>query len=487
MDLNSREIIRIIGVIFQVMGAALTLPLAVGFIYHEIPSIQAFAVVLLPSILIGGIIRQIAPPSNKPLKVRDGVLIVSISWIIAAIIGSIPFILSGAIPNPIDAIFETCSGFSTTGASILSDIESLPKSILFWRSFTHWLGGMGILVFAVALLPTLGISGQMIVMAETPGPELSKLTPRISDTARQLYIMYFSFTIIETILLMLGGMNFYDALTHTFSTVGTGGFSTYNNSIAHFDSAYIEGVITVFMLLSGVNFNLYFILLRNGFKAFIKDGELKFYLCIVALTMVLITIGLVGSGNISDPFEAFRYASFQQASIITTTGFMSYDYALWPTFCQMILFLLFFVGGCSSSTGGGIKVIRVLVVFKLIKRSVALRLHPNAVVNVKINNNVLPRATVANVSNFIFLYLGILLFGGFIISLDGYNMITSLSATASCLGNIGPGFDAIGPTVNYSIFSDLTKSMLSLLMIAGRLELFTLFMLFAPRFWNPNK
>ncbi|MEG0291188.1 MAG: potassium transporter TrkG [Anaerovoracaceae bacterium] len=487
MDINSRAVIKILGTVLLVIGFSMILPIFVGIIYKEIVSVQAFSIVVLPSILVGLLITKLVRPAKKQLKIRDGVFIVSLSWLIATTIGSLPFVFSGAIPNPIDAFFETCSGFSTTGASILSDIEALPKSILFWRAFTHWLGGMGILVFAVALLPALGISGQLIIRAETPGPSLSKITPKISDSARRLYILYIAFTIAETILLMLGGLNFYDALTHSFSTVGTGGFSNYNNSVAHFDSPYVDYVITIFMLLSGINFNLYFILFKDNIRAFFKDGELKLYLIIVISSISLLTISLLFNKDFDTIGEAFRYASFQQASIMTTTGFATYDYNLWPTFCQVILFTLFFVGGCSSSTGGGIKVIRVLILGKLIKRSIAIRIHPTAVVKVKINNTVLPRAVVANVSNFVFLYVALVFLTGFVLSFDGHSIISNITAAASCLGNIGPGFAEIGPTENYSLFSNTSKLFLSFVMIAGRLELFTLLMLFAPKFWNPNK
>ena len=356
--------------------------------------------------------------------------------------------------------------------------------MLFWRSFTHWLGGMGILVFTIALLPAIGVEGQQIAAAEVPGPTLSKIVPKLSDTARYLYILYLIMTLVETVLLMFGGLDLFDALCHSFSSLGTGGFSNYNASIAHFDSIYVEIVIMIFMFLAGMNFNLFFVFYKNGFKSFYKDGEWKLYVYIIGVSTLLITLVLYFTNNYSLG-ESLRYASFQDISIITTTGFATADYTLWPTFCQLILFLLFYCGGCSSSTGGGIKVVRVLVLLKLVKRSIAIRLHPRAVVQVKVNNQLLTRDTVSNIANFLFLYLALGMFGAFIVSFDGYDFVTSISASFTCLGNTGPGFCAIGPAENFTIFSDFTKLVLSFIMIAGRLEIFTLLMLFTKRFWNP--
>lgn len=486
MDLNYRTISRIMGTLFLIIGFALLLPFAVGLIYNEYDSSTAFLSVAMPCILIGVFIVAFIKPGPRQLKRRDGFLIASLSWLFMSLLGALPFVLQGAIPSYIDAFFETCSGFSTTGASILTDIESLPKSMLFWRSFTHWIGGMGILVFAVALLPALGVSGQTIVKSEAPGPVLSKVTPKISDTAKALYIIYIGFSALETILLMFGGMDFYDAVTNAFSTMGTGGFSTYNNSIAAFDSAYVDGVITVFMVLAGVNFNLYFLAVTTRFKAFLKNTEFKLYILIFAAATSLITICLFASGTYESLGESFRYASFQTASILTTTGYATADYCLWPTFAIMLLFLLFFIGGSSSSTGGGIKVVRVAVLLKMIKRSIAVKLHPHALVRIKLDNKVLQHDTLQEICSFAFLYITLVFAVGLIVSLNGSDIATSFSAAASCIGNIGPGMNAIGPTMNYSIFSSPVKIVLSLSMIAGRLELFTFMMLIAPRFWNPS-
>lgn len=486
MSINYKIVSNILGLLLFIFGLAMLSPLAIALICGELSSAYAFLFVSFVCLISGFITFRLTKNNNKKIKLRDAILIVTLSWVFAGFIGGLPYILSGSIPNPIEAFFEACSGFSTTGSTILKDIEKLPRSILFWRSFTHWLGGMGILVFAVAVMPALGISGQTIVSIEAPGPKLSKISPKMSDTARHLYILYFSFTIAETALLMFGGMSLYDALCHSFSTLGTGGFSNYNNSIAHFNSPYIEMVITVFMFLAGINFNLYFIVFKTGIKQFFKDGELKLYVIITLTTTTLIALNLYISGNQSI-FDSIRYGLFQEVSILTTTGFMTDDYVLWPTFAQALLLCLFFIGGSSSSTSGGIKVIRILVLLKMVKRSIALRLHPNAVVNIKLNGLHLSSDIVSNIASFLFVYVGLLFFGAFLISFDGLSLISSLSAAATCLGNIGPGFEQLGPTSNFSEFSSPSKFILSLLMLAGRLEVFPFLMIFSRRFWNPYR
>jgi trk system potassium uptake protein len=485
MDLNLRALTKVAGVLLLVMGGAMILPLIVGLIYHEPVSVRAFLVVVIPCLVAGGVLAYFPKTKSHQFRIRDGYLIVSVSWLIASLVGAIPFVISGAIPSYVDAVFETCSGFSTTGASILPDIEALPQSMLFWRSFTHWIGGMGILILAIALLPALGLGGQFLAKAESPGPTLSKLTPKISDTAKMFYILYSIYTMVEILLLMAGGMNLFDASIHTFGTVGTGGFSNYNYGVASFDSAYIDGVITLFMFLSGASYFLYFLVLRRGPRAFFRDGEFKVYFSIVAVATILITLGLWGFGVYDTPLEAFRYGVFQVVSIVTTTGFANADFVLWPLFCQMILFLLFFVGGCSASTAGGIKPIRLLILGKLVRRTIELKLHPSSVTPLKLDNRILPVEVPSGIAAFTFLYILLFFAGGILVSLDNVDFISSFSASGACLGNIGPGFGVIGPLSNYSVFSDGSTIVLSFLMIAGRLELFTLIILFTKKFWYP--
>ena len=487
MDLHFRTIFKTQGQVLMIMGIAMLLPLLTALIYGEDASARAFAFVLIPCFIVGTLQFKCIRHSKSNLRLRDGFLIVAVSWLIVPAIGAIPMIIDGSIPSYFDSFFEMCSGFTTTGATILPDVEAMPKSVLMWRAFSHWLGGMGILVFAIALLPSLGISGQEIVEAETPGPVLSKVTAKMSDTARSLYMIYIAFTVTETLLLLLGGMSFFDAITHTFGTVGTGGFGNYNDSIAHFNSPYIDFVITVFMIASGVNFNLYFLFLKDGTLNFFKDSECKLYFLIFGIFSLAITAWLMISGTAGSFLHALRLAAFQVASIMTTTGFATDDFSLWPSFCVMLLFCLFFVGGCSSSTAGGVKVIRVLVMLKMIKRSIALKLHPNALVYIRIDRKILSTDIVQNICAFVFLYVTFFFAVSMLISFDDHDMITNLSATAACLGNIGPGLGDAGPVSNFDFFSNGSKFLLSMTMVAGRLEMFTLLMILTGRFWNPNE
>lgn len=486
MNLSLRAVCRIIGLVLFVVGFSMVPSLAISIVYKEEASFFSFFATVLFAAFAGAVLLRFGQFSNAVLKVRDGFLIVSVCWIVSTLLGAVPFMVSGSIPNFFDAFFESCSGFSTTGASILNDIESLPKSILFWRSFTHWIGGMGILIFAIALMPSLGINGQNVAVSEAPGPTLDKVTGKMSDTAKALYVIYLVFTIVETLLLCLGGMTLYDALIHAFGSVGTGGFSNYNDSVAHFDSTYIDIVITVFMLLSGANFNLYFLSLKNGISNLFKDAEFRFYMVIVGIVTVLLAVNLYLSQVYANAGSAVRYSVFQVVSILTTTGYATADYNVWPVFSQMLILLLMFIGGCASSTGGGIKVVRILILLKLIRRGIATRLHPNAVVTVKMNNRIVAPDTVTAISNHIFLYMAVVFISGLLLSLNNFDLVTSYTSVLTCIGNIGPGFELTGPTANFSIFAGPSKLLLSFLMLAGRLELFTLLILLTPRFWNPN-
>ena len=487
MDLHFRTIFKVQGQVLIILGVAMTMPLMTAFIYGESDSVRAFSFVMIPCLILGIFQHFFIKPSKGQLRLRDGYLIVAISWLVVSAVGAIPMMIDGSIPSYFDGFFEMCSGFTTTGATILKDVEAMPKAVLMWRAFSHWLGGMGILVFAIALMPSLGISGQEIVEAETPGPTLSKVTAKMSDTARSLYLIYITFTAAETILLLLGGMSFFDALTHTFGTVGTGGFGNYNDSIAHFNSPYIDFVITVFMIASGINFNLYFLFIKDGAIKFFKDQECRLYLIFFSVFTLAITVWLMISDTAESFLHAIRLAAFQVASIITTTGFATDDFSKWPAFCVMLLFCLFFIGGSSSSTAGGVKVIRVLVMLKMIKRSIALKLHPNALVHIRVDKKTLSTDVVQNICAFVFLYVACFFVVSILLSIENHDMLTNLSATAACLGNIGPGLSQVGPVDNFSIFNDGGKFILSLTMVAGRLELFTLLMMFTGRFWNPNE
>jgi trk system potassium uptake protein TrkH len=386
----------------------------------------------------------------------------------------------------VDALFETVSGFTTTGASILTQIEGLPFGVLFWRSFTHWIGGMGILVFTLAILPSMDAGAFRILKAEAPGPITEKIAPRTRDTAKIFYYIYIGITVLEIVLLMLGGMSLYDSAIHTFGTVATGGFSDKNASMGFYnDNPYLIWVVTIFMLLSGANFSLYFLALKRRWKDALRDRELRFYLSVVLIATALISINLfmnnVFGGNVRD---TIRHAAFQVASIITTTGFATTDFDLWPEFSKIILFALFFFGGCAGSTGGSIKQIRMLVTFKVLKRDLYQTLHPSSVLPIRINNKVYSESTVSVNKSFVLLYLLLFGLGSILVALEGVDIMTATTATAVTLGNIGPGLSKVGPVCNYSFFSDATKLLLSFLMIIGRLELFTVITLLFPSFWK---
>lgn len=487
MGFHKRAITKALGLVLAIIGISMIPSLLVTLIYHEYANISAFLIPICILLLIGVfvIIRYRNDP-NPTLRIRDGYLIASLSWIFASIAGSLPYLISGSINGFYNAFFEAVSGFTTTGATILTDIESLDKGILFWRSFTQWIGGMGIIVLAVALLPALGIGGQTIAKAETPGPTLDKLTPRISDTAKKLYKLYLLFTAIETIFLLLGGLNLYDALITTLSSISTGGFSPYADSISHFNSLYIEIIVIIFMLMGGTSFNLYYMAAVHGPQPFIKDAEFKAYISIIATATFLIGFDVWWQGA-NSLGVSFRQAIFQTSSIITSTGFMSADYNMWPSLSKLIILLLMLVGGCSASTSGGLKVIRALIAAKLVRRGFTLRLHPRAVVAIKINNTSLQSEKVTGIANFIFLYIFTMILGNIIIAFDGYDLVTNFSATLTSLSNIGPGMNLAGPTSNFHFFSPVSKLTLAFLMLAGRLELFSIFMLFSPQFWNNDR
>ncbi len=486
MNLNYKAIVNITGGILIVFSICFILPAIVSLIYSEKSNAIIFFAVAVFVFLAGALLKALIKPDDTHLRIRDGFFVVSLIWILIPLIGAAPLTLSGDMPSYIDAVFESCSGFSTTGSTVLTDIEAMSQGMLFWRSFTHWLGGMGILILAIAVIPML-YSGKQNIALESTGPSFDKTSSKLSDSARQLYILYFSFTLLQIILLMFGGMNLFDASIHTFGSVGTGGFSNYNDSVAHFDSLYIEIVIIVFMFLCGINFNLFFTGFRQGIKSFIGNPEFKLYLIITCTISVLIGLILVFSGSYSNPGKAFTDSVFQVVSVITTTGFFTADYDIWPQFARALIFLLFFIGGCASSTAGGIKVFRILVLLKLVKRSIGTRLHPNAVIKIKIKGSSISNDLVSNVASFTFLYLCLIAAGSVLVSLDGYDMITTISAVMTCLGNIGPGFNLTGPVMNFDIFSGWAKGVLSFLMIAGRLELFTFLAFFTPHFWNSDR
>lgn len=482
--MNYGVVRRVLGIILLIEAAAMTPALAIS-LYEGTYDTRAFLLTIIIAGLVGFILSR-KKNHSRQISTRDGLAIVSLGWIFASLVGAMPLYLSGAVPSYIDSFFEIVSGFTTTGATVISDVEALPNGILFWRSFTHWIGGMGILVFTIALLPALGVGGFQIFKAESPGPVAGKIAPRIKDTAKILYSTYFAVTIVEVVLLLFGGMNLFDSLVYTFGTVGTGGFATKANSVGFYDSSYIHLVIGSFMVLSGVNFSLYYSIFRgHGGEAF-KDEEMRLYLTIVLLATLAIGLNLYFSdyGSLG---LSFRDSYFQVGSIITTTGYSTADFDLWPSFSKGILFLLMFIGASAGSTAGGMKVIRILVMFKLIKREFIKIFHPRAVVPIKVNGEPVPRDVVESICGFLGLYLFIFVFSSLLVSLEGVDLISATSSVAATLSNIGPGFNLVGPTRNFGDYHGATKLLFSFLMLLGRLELFTLLALLTPRRFRNDK
>ena len=473
--MNSRMVLRTLGYVLGAESALLLLPLLVAALYREDP-----VPFLIPLLALGVCALALCRirVKEKTIYAREGFLIVSLSWILVSLAGAVPFVLDGAIPSYVDAVFETVSGFTTTGASILTDVESLPRGLLFWRSFTHWIGGMGVLVFIMAVLPLANDRSMHVMRAEVPGPAVGKMVPRARDTAMWLYGIYLGLTLLEVVFLLAGGMPLFDSLVNTFGTAGTGGFAIKNASIGFYNSAYVDGVITVFMLLFGINFNLYFLLLMRDFKQVLKSEELRVYLGVALTAMLLIAPNILPQyGGFG---VAFRYSAFQVSSIMTTTGFATADYTLWPTFSQTILFLLMILGACGGSTGGGLKVSRAIILVKSLGREVVRLVHPRAVSTVRLDGKRVEAQTVRDVGVFFIAYMFIIAVMTLLISLDGFGFATTFSAVTACMGNIGPGLGAVGPMGNFADFSLASKLLLSLTMLLGRLEIFPLVLFFTP-------
>jgi len=482
--MNPKQVMKTISILLAILAGFMTIPALMSVYYGEGFGIMAYATPVLSMIAIAALFLTLfANEKNDTLSTRDGFLFVTLSWIMASLFGAMPFYLSGAVPSFADAFFETISGFSTTGASILTNVEALPRSLLFWRSLTHWLGGMGIVVLTVAVLPLLGIGGLQLVKAEAPGPTVDKLTPRITETSKILWYIYTGLTVAQAALLMLGGMSLFDALTHTFGTLATGGFSTKNASVGHYNSAYIDWVVTVFMILAGVSFSLHYRFIRGGFRPLLRDTEFKAYIAIFLVATAIIAFNLRVNvyGSLSD---SFRYAAFQAASILTTTGFATADFERWPFLSQFILFALMFVGGCSGSTGGGIKVIRIVTLFKQGLNEMKYLIHSKGVFILKISGMAVKKDTVYAILGFFFLYIFTILLVAGVVATSGQDISTSLTASLATVGNIGPGFGNVGPVDNYAFFPAYVKWTLSFAMLVGRLELYTVLVIFTPVFWR---
>ncbi|MCX8055122.1 MAG: TrkH family potassium uptake protein [Ignavibacteria bacterium] len=484
--MNLRIVAKILGLILVFLSFTMLLPLPFSYYYNsqdQASFIFSFCITFLVGILAFFSSKRNLGSSQKDIHPKEGFAIVGFGWIALSLFSALPFVISGAIPSYTDAFFETMSGFTTTGASILTDIEALPKGILFWRSFTHWIGGMGIIVFSIAILPFLGVAGMQLFKAEVPGPTADKLTPRITETAKILWGVYFLFTIVETALLMFAGMDLFDALCHTFGTMATGGFSTKNASVAAYNSPVIDYIIIVFMIIAGANFALHYRILTGNYRELFRNEELKYFLLVIFFATAFVTYDILrlNYANLSD---SIRYALFQVVSIITTTGYGTFDYEKLSATTHFIFLILMFIGGCAGSTGGGLKVIRSVILTKYVYIEIKRLIHPKAIIPVRFGGRAIEKNILSNISAFFIVYLLISAFSVMLITPFQVDIVTSIGAVAACINNIGPGLADVGPTDNYSRFHPFVKWYLSFLMLLGRLEVFTILVLLTPVFWR---
>jgi len=478
-----RQIFRLIGILNFFLGLSMLLPLTVSLIYSD----GSFLSLLFSFIITSGtgiaLFFLIEKINYVSLSQREGMAIVTFGWLSAGLFGSLPFLFSTSIGTLTNAYFESISGFTTTGASILANIESLPKGILFWRSQIQWMGGMGIIVLSIAILPFLGVGGMQLYKAEVPSPVVDKLQPRISETAKILWKVYLFITVLEIGLLFIGGMTLFDSICHAFCTMPTGGFSTQNGSIAQFNNAYFDGVITFFMILAGINFSLHFRFLKGDLRVFDKDPECRVYLIILAILICLVTFNIHGTiyNSLS---HSFRRAAFQVTSIITTTGFVTANYATWPALSQLIILLCMFIGAMAGSTGGAIKIIRIILFVKHGYQEIFRLIHPHAVRSIKLGGKPVPAEVLNSIWGFFILYIGLFIVTVIIMSLIGLDIPTSFTSVAATIGNIGPGFGLVGPVNNYLSIPSVGKWILIFCMILGRLEIYTVIIMLAPAYWR---
>lgn len=478
--MNYKMVSKTVGRLLQAEALLLLLPMAVS-IYFKENLLYVYGIVIA-LVLLAGSLLTLPKPKKRTIYAREGFAIVSLSWILMSFFGALPFVISGAIPSFVDAFFETVSGFTTTGASILNSIETLPKSILFWRSFTHWIGGMGVIVFVLAILPQKDMQSMHILRAEVPGPTVGKLVSKTTVTARILYIIYGVLTVAEIIALLCCEMPLYDSVTTAFATAGTGGFSVKNASIAAYNNLGAEVVISLFMLLFGINFNLFYLLLIKQFKRVFKSEELWTYLAVIGVSVLLITF------NIYPMVETFgtalRQAGFQVISIITTTGFVTANFGQWPAMSQMVLVVLMFLGACAGSTGGGLKVGRMIILVKAAFRELRRAINPNRVKAIKLDGAVIEKDVVITTSTYFVIYMFIIGISALILTIDNFDFTTTVTAVVTCINNVGPGLAAVGPVENFADFSNFSKLVLSANMLIGRLEIFPIIILFMRSTWK---
>ncbi len=480
--INIRFIIHLLGRLILIESAFLMLCSLIALLYGENDA-MAFIYAALITLTAGSIMGFLVKANDRILAKKDGYFIVSVVWIIFSFFGCLPYLLGGTIPSFPDAFFESMSGFSTTGSSILNNVEAMPHATLFWRSLTQWLGGLGIIVLFVAILPSLGIEGRDLYVAEVTGPTHTKTSATFTASARNLWLIYTILTLIQAILLACGDMNLFDSICHSFTTMSTGGFSTKQASIAYWDSRYIQYVLTLFMFVGGINFSLFYAAIRGNWKKLYNDNEFRLYLYIVLFTGATIAVWLYlcDWGNFE---KSFRDAMFQVVTLMTSTGYATADYQLWPTTCLFVLFLLMFIGASAGSTAGGAKVIRILLLSKNAFIELKKIIHPNCIINVKYNNKSVHPNIMSNISGFLALFVVIFCIGSFVMSFFTEDLATACSAVMTCLSNVGPGFGSIGPMDNFAQFNDFAKIFLSILMLVGRLEIFTIMVLFTKGFWQ---
>ncbi|MCQ2577281.1 MAG: TrkH family potassium uptake protein [Treponema sp.] len=473
---------RIISILLGIVGLTLIIPIVTALVLGENNMILPFLIPMVVSLVLVPAINIPFRKQKINLSIRSSFVVVAGAWVFASLFGAIPLVLSGTFASFTDCVFESFSGFSTTGATICNDVEALPRSINLWRCQTHWLGGMGIVTLTVALLPLLGVGGFQLIKAETTGPEKGKVTAKITTTAKAMWIIYSAFTVVELVLLKICGMDFVDALSHAFATMGTGGFSTKNASIAGFNSVAIETVITVFMFMAGINFSLFYYIFRGNFKEVRENSELKVYIWINVI--VILAISLFTLPDYHNFWTSFRYSSFQTVSLLTTTGFATADFETWPYAAQFFCFLLFFIGGCSGSTAGGVKVVRWVVLSKQVGNEVKRMLHPHGIFNIRLNNNVGRKDVVFNIAAFISVYIILILITVFAGTLAGLDLFSALGGALSTVGNVGPGFNALGPSHTMAELPVFLKWWYCFTMCAGRLELYTMLIFFMPAYWR---
>lgn len=467
---------NVFGKFLLVLSAFMLLPLAISIAYNQ-PDVLAFVASSLITALLGASLTIFFKAGERELRIQDGFILVGLTWLGAGVLGALPFYFAGAVPSFIDAVFEAVSGFTTTGATVFSLIEDKPLGILFWRSLSHWLGGMGIIVLSVAFLPRLGAGAMQLFRAEVPGPSAERLLPRVKETAKVLWFLYAALTVILVLALLLAGMNCFEAVCHSMSTMGTGGFSTRNLSVASFASPWIDIILTIFMIVAGANFTLYYYLYNKRWSLFKQDRELRFYLGVVVAAAVAITVDLYARGVFASLGESIRQSFFQVSSLVTTTGFATADFNKWPPLSQSILMLLEFFGGSAGSTAGAIKMIRVLVILKLINREFYRLLHPRIVRPVRLGNKVIPEEMLDNIVGFTLLYIAIFVIAGLAVAAMGVDIVSAFTGSAATLGNVGPGLNLLGPMSNFGILPAGAKIVYTLCMLLGRLEIFTLLLL----------